>query len=143
MRAGDILKSKGSEVFTISSDVRLTDAITMLAEHNIGAVIVSEGQGVVSGILSERDIIRVLKGAPTGYRETPVREVMTSHVFTCSPDATVDELLDLMTEKRIRHVPIVTDQGLVGLVSIGDVVKHRIREAVGEAEALKSYISHG
>ncbi|RFB04510.1 CBS domain-containing protein [Parvularcula marina] len=143
MRAKDVLQGKGHDVITISPDATLGEAISLLAEKNIGAVLVSAGGGAIDGILSERDVVRVLNGAPTGHRETKVSEVMTQKVITCGPDATIDELLGQMTERRVRHMPIVDGGRLVGLLSIGDVVKHRIKEAVGEAEALKSYISTG
>ena len=143
MRAKDILGNKGVDVITVAPNASLDDAISILANHNIGAVVVSSGESRVEGILSERDVVRVLSGAPAGYRDTPVSEVMTADVFTAGPDATIDELLDMMTNRRIRHVPICEDGKMSGLLSIGDVVKHRIRQAVGEAEALKSYISAG
>lgn len=144
MRAADILKEKGTDVVTVPPGASLGEAIDTLARHNVGAVLVSAGEGrIPEGILSERDVVRLLAGAPTGYRDTPVATVMTTGLFTAGPQATVDELLDLMTAKRIRHVPVVEGEKLFGIVSIGDVVKHRIREALGEAEALKSYIAAG
>lgn len=142
MLAGDILKSKGVEVISIGPDDSLDMAITTLAERNIGAVLVIKDDQI-EGILSERDIVRVLAGAPAGFRETPVREVMTRDVIIVEPEASVDELLDLMTGKRIRHLPVCQGTQIQGFLSIGDVVKHRIKEAVGEAEALKSYITSG
>ncbi|MEM6649301.1 MAG: CBS domain-containing protein [Pseudomonadota bacterium] len=143
MRAQEILAQKGTDVITITSDASLDDAIGILAEKNIGAVLVMSDQGKIDGILSERDIMRLLAGAPTGYRETPLSEVMTKDVFTEPPSATVDEMLALMTDKRIRHLPIVENDRLMGFLSIGDVVKYRLEEAVGEANALKSYIAAG
>lgn len=143
MQARDILATKGRDVVTISADASLADAIGTLAARNIGAVVVTNPMGAMTGILSERDVIRVLDGAPTGHRETKVSSVMTSHVFTADPTAAVEDLLDMMTEKRIRHVPITQGGQLMGMVSIGDVVKHRIREAICEAEALKDYIATG
>ncbi len=141
MRARDILDAKGGEVIAIGPEESLDHAISTLSSHNIGAVLVLGRGGQLAGILSERDVIRVLDGAPKGFRETKVKDVMTARVFTASPDASVDELLDVMTAKRCRHLPVVDGERLVGMVSIGDVVKYRIREAVGEAEALKSYIA--
>lgn len=143
MRAKELLGDKGQDVITVSPNATIDDAITVLADKNIGAVLVSSGDGKIDGIISERDIVRVLSGAPTGFRETSVADVMTRDVFTKTPEASIDELLDMMTEKRIRHVPITEGGKLIGLLSIGDVVKHRIRQAVGEAEALKSYITTG
>lgn len=143
MHAKDILASKGSKVETLSSSAKLGEAIDRLAELKIGALLVLDREEKPCGILSERDVVGILAGAPTGFRETPVSEVMTTALITCEPEATVDELLDLMTEKRIRHLPVVSSGALVGILSIGDVVKHRIREVREEAEALKNYITSG
>lgn len=142
MLAKDILKSKGGSVVTLGDGATLDEAIELLAERNIGAVLVMSGD-TIAGILSERDIMRVLAGAPTGFRATSVREVMTADVATRAADDTVMDLLQLMTERRFRHVPIVEDGKLLGLISIGDAVKARIAEVEGEAEALKSYITAG
>ena len=141
MRAKDILDKKGREVVTISPGATLGAAITLLAERNIGAVVVAEDDRPV-GILSERDVVRILAGAPTGFRDHGIDDLMTKDLVTAGEGATIDALKDLMTDRRIRHVPIVEGGRLVGVVSIGDVVKHRIREARDEAEALKGYI-HG
>ncbi len=140
MKAKDILERKGRQVLGVEADDRLDDAIALLANKNIGAVVVRRGNAL-AGILSERDIVRALAGAPTGFRETKVEALMTTDLFTASPEASVDELLDLMTEQRVRHVPILEGETLSGILSIGDVVKHRIREVEDEANALKSYIS--
>lgn len=143
MQAQDILKHKGGDVISISDSSTLDDAINTLSDRNIGAVVVLDSSGRLCGILSERDIIHVLNGAPTGFRETVVANVMTREVITAEPTTSVDELLVMMTERRFRHLPIMKDGVLLGLVSIGDVVKHRIREAINEAEALKDYIAAG
>lgn len=140
MRVQDILDKKGSDVVTVAPTAPLGSAIDVLAARNIGAVVVVEaGQPV--GILSERDVIRILAGAPTGLREQKIGDLMTKDLVTVAPGASIEEIKDLMTDRRIRHLPVVTDGGLVGILSIGDVVKHRIREAREEAEALKGYIS--
>ncbi|MEE4210640.1 MAG: CBS domain-containing protein [Parvularcula sp.] len=143
MRAGDILKAKGAKVETLPDTARLGEAIERLAALNIGALLIVTADSAPCGILSERDIVRILAGAPTGHRDRPVREVMTGNLITCKPDDTVDELLDRMTDRRIRHLPVMDGTSLVGILSIGDVVKHRIREATAEAEALKTYITSG
>lgn len=143
MRARDIIELKGSGVEKIGQDATLNEAIAQLAERKIGALLVTNGEGAPCGIISERDIVRVLAGAPVGFREHKVAEAMTAKLITCQPDASVDTLLDLMTERRIRHLPVMEGGQLRGLLSIGDVVKHRIREVREEAEALKSYITHG
>ncbi|MEM7739745.1 MAG: CBS domain-containing protein [Pseudomonadota bacterium] len=141
MRASDILGLKGGAVETLQRSDSLGHAIDQLAELNIGALLVVTESGQPCGILSERDVIRILKGAPVGHRERPVSDVMTETLITTGPDATVDELLDMMTDRRIRHLPVVEGGRLLGILSIGDLIKHRIREVREEAEALKSYIA--
>ena len=140
MRARDILESKGTTVVTIAPEATLEDAIETLAQHGIGAVVVAEENRPV-GIVSERDVVRVLAGAPTGFRDSAVRASMTSPVHTVAPDASVDDLLDMMTDRRVRHLPVCEGGRLVGIVSIGDVVKHRIRAVTSEADALRDYIA--
>ena len=139
MRACDILDAKGRDVVTISPDATLEDAIETLASRNIGAVLVMKGDDLV-GVLSERDVVRVLAGAPTGFRDTQVASLMTTDLHTVTEQASVDELMDLMTDRRIRHLPVCEDGKLRGVLSIGDVVKHRIREVASEAAELRSYI---
>lgn len=143
MIARDILAQKGNDVVTIGEGATLDEAIATLAAKNIGAVLVMAPGDAVRGILSERDVIRVLGGAPTGFRETPVSEVMTKSVMTLGPTATIDELLRLMSDNRFRHVPICEGDRLLGLVSIGDVVRAKIALAESEAAALKEYITAG
>jgi CBS domain-containing protein len=143
MQAKDILGLKGSEVTKISRSATLNEAIASLAQHKIGALLVVDGDDKPCGIISERDIVRVLAGAPTGFRQHKVEEAMTADLITCAPKDSVDTLMDLMTERRIRHLPVMEGGSLRGLLSIGDVVKHRMREVCEEADALKSYISHG
>lgn len=140
MLARDLVKVKGTDIVSVPPDATLGEAIETLAARNIGAVVVMDGRSL-AGILSERDVIKVLNGAPTGFRSTSVAEVMTSDVSTAGPEASVLELLKLMTERRFRHVPIVEDGEVIGLVSIGDAVKARVDEVEGEAAALKSYIA--
>ena len=139
MRARDILDKKGRDVVTVNPGSALGDAIETLAARNIGAVMVVEDDRAV-GILSERDVIRLLAGAPTGFREKRIDSLMTTELVTVGEDATIDEIKDLMTDRRIRHLPVVEAERLTGILSIGDVVKYRIREARAEAEALKGYI---
>lgn len=140
MRANDILERKGRDVASLPPDATLDQAIALLAERNIGAVLIAEG-GRPVGILSERDVVRALAGAPTGFRETRVDSLMTKALQTTQPDAGIDELLDLMTERRIRHLPVMANDELVGILSIGDVVKHRMGEVLSEREALQEYIN--
>jgi len=140
MRIRDVLQRKGGEVVTISPDAPITDLVRVLGEQNIGAAVVSSDGATVEGIVSERDVVRLLvRGADalTGAVST----IMTPEVTSCAPGATIDEIMHLMTEHRIRHVPVVVDGRLAGIVSIGDVVKMRIGELELEREQLSTYIS--
>lgn len=141
MRAGVVLSSKGGDVVTVAPDARVTDAVRLLARHGVGALVVSGDGERVDGILSERDIVRYLARSGAASLTLQVAEVMTADVFTCGPDTTVDELMALMTGRRIRHVPVVSDGRLVGIVSIGDVVKVRMDELEIEAETLQDYVT--
>jgi CBS domain-containing protein len=134
-----ILKDKGADVLTISSDEHVGEAVRRLADRNVGAVVVVDGSTVV-GVLSERDVVRQLAVAPD-VLNLPVGDVMTSPVATCGLDTTGDELMRLMTERRFRHVPVLDDDRLVGIVSIGDVVKHRIDELATQTERLTEYVA--
>jgi CBS domain-containing protein len=140
MRIRDVLQRKGDDVVTISPDASITDLVAVLGERNIGAAIVSRDGRSVEGIVSERDVVRQLVHG-TDALSAPVSTIMTAEVTTCGPDATIDEIMQLMTEHRIRHVPVVIDGGLAGIVSIGDVVKMRIGELELEREQLTTYIS--
>jgi len=139
-----ILHRKGGDVATIGPAATVAAAIVQLRERNIGALVVTDGDDVV-GILSERDIVRALAGdeAGGGVLDRPVAALMTTVVATCGPRATADELMGMMTERRIRHVPVVDDGTLIGIVSIGDVVKSRIDELQTEAETLHDYLASG
>jgi len=140
MRIHDVLSSKpGSEVITITPDASVRDLLALLAEHNVGAVVVS-GDGVaVDGIVSERDVVRRLHD-DEGVLGGTVAAIMTSDVETCEPDASVDDLRVVMTERRIRHVPVVTDGRLTGIISIGDVVKSSLDQLQFERDQLDSYV---
>ena len=141
MKVEQILQAKGADVFAVSPDDKITDAIALLNDKNIGAVIVRTASGDVAGILSERDIVRRLGQNGADALLMKVNDCMTSNVHTCSADASVDELMAKMTEKRIRHLPVTNGGKIVGVVSIGDVVKRKIEEAEQEAAALKEYIA--
>nr|WP_202886354.1 CBS domain-containing protein [Kribbella sandramycini] len=140
VKINDVLRGKGNEVVTISPQATVTELLTLLAEHNIGAVVVSADGSSVAGIVSERDIVRLWNGTPDAG-EVRVSAIMTTEVRTCTPDDLIDSLMLLMTEHRIRHVPVVVDGALTGLVSIGDVVKSRIGELEFEKEQLSNYIA--
>ena len=141
MQVENILQSKGMTVLTVTTHAPIGDAVQMLNEHRIGAVVVVADNGSVAGILSERDIVRHLKDDPAGLLKRAVREIMTTEVVTCGRETSVSELMEQMTRFRIRHIPIVDDGELVGIVSIGDVVKRKIEEAEQEALALREYIA--
>lgn len=140
MRISDVLNGKGdSSVATIRPDAEVTDLLALLASRGIGAVVVSDDGTTITGIVSERDIVRRLAEKPDSLHAA-VRDIMTVDVITCAPETTVEKLSAEMTERRIRHVPVVRDGAMVGLVSIGDVVKHRIGQLQAEAEHLAGYI---
>ena len=140
MQVETILQSKGRAVTTIAARATIAEAVDLLNTHRIGAVVVMDGKRV-AGILSERDIVRHLGKDWAALSSRPVREVMTSDVVTAGRYATVAEIMERMTERRIRHLPIVENGDLVGIVSIGDVVKRKIEETEQEATALKEYIA--
>jgi CBS domain-containing protein len=137
----EVLKSKGDSVVTVSPETTVRDLVAMLAEHNIGAVVVSTPEEPLVGIVSERDIVRGLVQG-TGVLEATISDIMTSQVRTAEPTATVEDLMRLMTDHRVRHIPVVSSGRLHGIVSIGDVVKSRIRELEFERDQLESYVSH-
>ncbi|WP_041536017.1 CBS domain-containing protein [Parvibaculum lavamentivorans] len=142
MNVAAILKAKGSDVATVSPQTTLSEVATFLTERRIGAVVVMQDRKVL-GIVSERDIVKAVARTGAQALGAPVRDVMTSRVVTCGLNDSVDELMDSMTMGRFRHLPVIEDGELVGIVSIGDVVKHRIAETVMETEALRLYIANG
>ncbi len=141
MRVADLLSHKGDGVFTIRPDVLIAAAIAQLVERRIGALVVSSDDKAVEGILSERDVVRALHQHGSRVAEEPVVSIMSSEVHTCSPDDTVESLMAVMTNQRIRHIPVVTDGALAGMVSIGDVVKNTMDELEHDREALMDYIT--
>ncbi|HEX4860517.1 MAG TPA: CBS domain-containing protein [Rhizomicrobium sp.] len=141
MQVRHILREKGSEIVTITAEATLSEASRLLARKRIGAVIVRGGAGEFAGILSERDVVRAVAEESAGALARPVHAYMTREVATCGEDDSVDALMEIMTRGRFRHVPVTRDGSLVGIVSIGDVVKSRIEETVREAAALREYIS--
>ena len=139
MTIATILKGKGSEVVTLPPSATVGEAVALLAERRIGAAPVVEGDAVV-GVFSERDVVHVLAAGGASALERSVGEVMTAPARTVSPDEPVLGALSLMTLRRIRHLPVVDGGRLVGFVSIGDLVKHRIDRIEREAEAMREYI---
>lgn len=141
MKVEQILQSKGADVFAVSESSSVAEAVTLLSDKNIGAVVVRNDSGAVVGILSERDIVRRLKFDGAGVLRAKVSECMSRDLHTCGPEASIDELMAVMTAKRVRHIPVVAEGKVAGMISIGDVVKRKIEETEEEAAALKQYIS--
>jgi CBS domain-containing protein len=140
MRISDVLSSKPSDqVVTIRPDATVRDLLGLLARHNIGAVVVSRDGQAVDGIVSERDVVRRLH-EDEAVLDGAVSTIMTSDVRTCATDTPVDDLRVMMTERRIRHVPVVTDGRLIGIISIGDVVKSSLDQLQFERDQLDSYV---
>ena len=141
MRVSTIIQSKGAEIHTISPAATIADAVARLRDLRIGALVVSGDGASIDGIISERDIVHGLAGNGEGLLDRRVADLMTVEVVTCTPEDTGRGVLSYMTERRIRHVPVIEDGKLAGMVSIGDVVKSRLDEIMREAEALRDYIS--
>jgi CBS domain-containing protein len=142
MNVASILHQKGRAVTTVSPSATLLDVAAKLAAKRIGAIVVVEAGGKLGGIISERDIIGALAKNGQDSLVQPVSEVMTRDVVTCQETDTLDELMAMMTARRFRHLPVVTDEALVGIISIGDVVKHHVAEVEMEATAMRDYITH-
>ncbi|HLV74735.1 CBS domain protein [Actinomadura hallensis] len=140
MRIRDILRTKGDTVATVRPEATVRQLLAVLAEHNIGAAVVSPDGASVAGIVSERDVVRSLHERGAALLDRPVSEIMTAEVRTCGPADMVDDMRRAMTEHRFRHVPVVVDGRLAGIVSIGDVVKSAIDELESEREHLVGYI---
>lgn len=140
MLVDHILERKGREVATVAPDAPVATALQSLREANVGALVVSADGQHVSGIVSERDIVRGLSDAGASLLDRPVSEIMATDVRTCSGTDTADELMHHMTEHRIRHLPVLDHGGLVGIISIGDVVKSRVDELEREQSQMVDYI---
>ena len=134
-----ILDTKGHQILSVAPDVKLAEAVKLLGERKIGAVLVMS-QGGIEGILSERDIVRVLGERGARVLEEPVSTVMTRKVVSCRQSDTVAGIMEMMTLGKFRHLPVVEEGMVVGLISIGDIVKWRVREYENEQEALRDYI---
>ena len=140
MQVRDLLRHKGRGVATVSPEVTVADLLSRLAENNVGAMVVTSQSGSVRGIVSERDVVRALHRTGSSLLTEPVSSIMTSAVTTTTPDDSVESLARIMTESRIRHLPVIEDGRLAGIVSIGDVVKNRIDQLESERESLIGYI---
>ncbi len=143
MNVASILKTKGSDIVTATADGTLRDIAATLASHKIGAIVVTDASGSVVGIFSERDLVRAIAATGEGALKERVRDHMTKDVVTCGREDTVADLMSKMTEGRFRHLPVVEDDALIGIISIGDVVKRRIQETEQEVEAMRGYIASG
>ncbi len=141
MNVGGILKEKGREVETVSPDTSLQDIAKTLGQRKIGALVVLKETGKIAGILSERDIVRAVGSEGASALKKPASQFMTAKVVTCKETDTVNQLMESMTKGRFRHLPVVNNGKLAGIISIGDVVKWRIAEAEFEAEEMKRYIA--
>jgi CBS domain-containing protein len=141
MQVRHILQEKGRAIIAIAQSATVGDAARLLAEKRIGAVLVKDAQNRLAGILSERDVVRAVAADGSAALDRPLSAYMTKSVATCREADTVEELMEMMTRGRFRHVPVLDEQGLCGLISIGDVVKTRIAETLHEANSLRDYIS--
>ena len=141
MRISDVLRSKGPLVVTVAPDTTVTQLLAVLAEHRIGAVVVSHDGAAVDGIVSERDIVRALARRGAAVLSEQVTAIYTAEVHTVTPATELEDVERMMTERRVRHAPVTVDGSLRGIVSIGDVVKSRIGELETERAALSDYIS--
>ncbi len=143
MRIADVLRNKGADVATVRPEATVAELLAGLAEHNIGAMVVLGADGVIAGMVSERDVVRRLHEYGPDVLGLTVERIMTPLVATCTLESCVDDLSELMTENRVRHIPVVVDGQLAGLVSIGDVVKVRMEELNTERMQLRAYITQG
>jgi CBS domain-containing protein len=141
MLVKNILGEKGREVISISSDATLSEAARLLSRRRIGAIVVRNEAGALAGILSERDVVRAVADESVKALARPVSLYMTSAVATCSEHDTIEDLMEMMTTGRFRHLPVVENDRITGIISIGDVVKTRIAETVQEAASLREYIT--
>ena len=136
-----ILAGKGRNVVTVPPGSTLAEAAEILSRHRIGAAVIVDGEGAVLGIISERDVVRAVAEGGTTSLAQPVSGRMTSQVVTCGPSCTIDEIMGLMTKGKFRHVPVVEGGRLGGIISIGDMVKHRLAEIEEEQRAMRDYIA--
>jgi len=143
MNVAAILKEKGRGVFTAQPEAPLQEIARELTRNGVGCIVLVDDKGAICGIVSERDIVRAAAQGGSKVLESPVSKVMTKDVIICQEADTIDQLMAEMTVRRVRHIPVVENGKLVGIVSIGDVVKHRIAEAEMEAAAMRAYIATG
>lgn len=138
-----ILRNKGADVITVSPEATVTEAARIFREHGIGAVVVLDDQGALVGIFSERDIVRGIDTQGVATMTLPLSNLLTREVITITAEMAVDEAMQLMTEERVRHLPVMDGDRLAGIISIGDLVKRKIETSEHEAEELRNYIANG
>ncbi|MDH3630249.1 MAG: CBS domain-containing protein [Gammaproteobacteria bacterium] len=141
MKLAELIRGKSHEIVKIRSDKNIAEAAIALTEYKIGALLVEDQDGTIAGILSERDIVGGMAPHGADLHDVAVSELMTTNVIRCSPNDSVNEAMAMMTDRRIRHLPVFEGDELVGFISIGDLVKCRIMEVQSEAEALRQYIA--
>ena len=141
MTVASILKTKGTNVVTVQGGSRVIEAVRLLSEHRIGAAIVVSADKGVAGIFSERDLAKAVAEHGASALDRPVRDLMTTNVRSCRPSDSIEHVMTMMTEGRFRHLPVIEQGKLLGIVSIGDVVKRRIDAAEMDVEALRQYIA--
>ena len=141
MKISDVVRNMGSMVATLAPEETVTALLRQLAEHGVGAMVVQRTDGTLAGIVSERDVVRQLDQHGSRLLDWPVERIMTRDLATCSPGDDVVDILRLMTDRRLRHVPVLVDGGLAGIVSIGDLVKSRIDDLVSTTAHLEHYIA--
>ncbi|MEM7340800.1 MAG: CBS domain-containing protein [Actinomycetota bacterium] len=143
MQVAEILRQKGSGVATVRPDATVANAVEVLRDRGVGALVVTGDGSAIDGILSERDIVRALGDPERVLLDQAVHTIMTAEVVTCAPSDRVEQLMTLMTSRRIRHLPVEVDGGLAGIISIGDVVKSRLVELETQTQVMEEYIHHG
>ncbi len=143
MNVATILSEKGTNIVSAKPEDTLLDIARLLREHRIGCVVLTNGKGEIAGIVSERDIVRAIADAGSDVLRAPASRCMTKKVVTCTRNEPINAIMSMMTEGRFRHLPVVEDGVLIGLISIGDVVRLRIAEAELEAAAMRDYIATG
>ncbi|MCB1517853.1 MAG: CBS domain-containing protein [Hyphomicrobiaceae bacterium] len=141
MNVMTILERKGNAVVTLETGAKVSDAVTLLRQHNIGALVVLDPSGAVAGITSERDVVRLLADSGSGSLDRPIEACMTAEPYVAAKDTSVDELMSMMTQHRVRHLPVVEGGRLAGIISIGDVVKLKIEATEADRAALMDYIA--
>lgn len=143
MNVAAILKAKGRAVATAKPDTSIVEIADKLSSKRIGAILIVGGNGKVEGIISERDLVRAIAAAGEKALQAPVSEFMTRNVVSCQETTTLEELMGVMTKSRFRHLPVIEDDALVGIISIGDVVKHHVAEVEMEVTAMREYLATG